>query len=119
MGDVVPGSLNHGSDGKRERDLMGTGDDSLGSPAATRAAVRTNRSLSLLHKCIKSFPPGLRRNVRNRTEQNRTEISNLEEKELMDGASWKRGTPPSGTHTTRGARRGERETLAAKSKALF
>lgn len=75
---------------------MGNWDDSLGSPIAILTAIKTNRSLFLLHKYIRSFPLGLQRNIQNHTEQNRTEISNLQEKVLMDGASWERGTSHKG-----------------------
>ena len=84
-GHVFPNSVTHGSNGKRERDPMGKGDDLLGSPIAIPAAIKTNRSLFLLCKCIKSFPLGLRRNAQTCTERNRTEIPSLQGKEFMAG----------------------------------
>lgn len=41
-GDHFPNSINHGNDGKRERDLM---DGFLGIPVAMPTAIKANRSL--------------------------------------------------------------------------
>lgn len=105
MGNVSPNSVNHGSDGTRDRDLMGNWDESLPSPVAIPSAMKTNRSLFLLCKCIRSFPLSLQRNTKNHTEQNRRETSILQEKELMDEASRESRTPRRGHRAPGEARR--------------